>query len=1074
MKGCINFSSLPRLTVLVGPAGIGKTQICLEQFSHLVHESEDPFSADVLYILPTAEHRERILDLMLRRERSGFFGERVTTLNRLMHELLKAGDFTLVTDAGRRFLMADILARKGGEYFSRVRGQPGFLQQIGDFMGELKETLISLDAFRKGMEALSKARPELEAKFAGLTQIYESYEERLESLGLRDHRDGLFLIRETEAREKVRWPRFRHLFVDGFFDFSRSQLEFLRWLAGHSERVTLAVTLETSAGRAGLFEIPLGTLAELKKLGFQLVDLSDQTNHRTSSSSLRHIERNLFRPSSVVMTLAPTGTLSHNDGETLAAPLFILEATGIRGEAEMIAREIRRLVGGSTFTPSLHFSDIAVILRRIGEYGGILRTVFRQFQIPAEFHERERLRDAPLARTLANFFRILLDGWKREDLFNFLKSSYVNADYSEVCALEICAFNLGILSGREEWLGKVDGPLLEKIGGFQDRFREVTAIEGWIRLTEEVIQEFGLSRIPPVYEERSRRDFAALKRIRALLEEIRYGHASHGMEGETFESFARELLGLIDLDLFSLHDRDKNRVQVYDVSLARQKEYKVVFLAGLLEKQFPAEIRENPLLSDEERPFVGLAKRLPRQALERYLFYAGLTRASEKVYLSYPRFDLEGHEALPSFYVDEVKMLFSSPLPTRSYPANQALPLLEDVVEEREMEAQLVRRLYDKWAGVRGRPSRAFTIALYNRLIEKESFRKLFPKILFNPTAQIQNEAIRSAFLPKGGIFKPTGLEVYGRCPYRYFASEVLKLEEQEDGISPAEVGIALHKVLQNYWTERVNKGREELAELESAKAFVRESLRQYLKESPLTGERAYRIELKRAAMEEWLLGMVEKEIEEGHPLPPFKPRYFELEFGSKGLGSLRLYDSFQEDLLLRGKIDRVDIDPSGKYALVIDYKTASSFDSRALEFGTALQIPLYMLAVQQLQRLKPVGGEIYQIRKAQTNGFYSKEGLEETGAQTRSRTIYESKDFDKVLERAVQFSRKFAEGIKNAQIPVRPRDCERHCPFPSLCRIEKWRLPTIYQEIREEDQQASQRGESLAALFPSSAGKIG
>lgn len=1025
-----------RLTVLAGPAGIGKTRACLDYFLRLAEQSKDPLARDILYILPSAEHRERILDLMLRKEGSGFFGERVVTFNRLMQELLRAGDFSLVTDVGRSLLIGEIVKKGGGEYFSSVSGFPGFLEKIAEFIGELKESMVGLEDFRRGVAKLGERYPELRTKYEGLLQIYEAYETRLETMGVRDHRDGLFLLKETESYRKTVFPRFRYLFVDGFFDFSKSQLEFLNWLAQRSRQVTLVLTVDLSEERKGLFETPLETLRELEKFGFQPVDLSGGMNYRTSSSSLRHIERNLFRPSQKAQ-------------EFEEGSLLILEATGIRGEIEMIAREIRRLVR----VEGIHFSDIALILRRIGEYEGIVRTVFREFDIPVEIHERERLRDAPLARTLVHFFQVLLDDWKRENLFNFLKSSYVDRDYARVCFLEMRALDLGILGGRDRWLKEIGDPLFEKIRDFQDRFLAAKTVEEWIRLTKEVILSFGLSEIPEVYEEKARRDFRTLRRLGNLLEEIRSSTLSQGVQGETFELFIKEFLGLIEVDLFSLHARDKNRVQVYDVSLARQKEYKVVFLAGLLEKVFPAEIREDPILSDEERRLAGLKERLPRRAIERYFFYLALTRAREKVILSYPRFDLEGHEALPSFYGDEVKSLFRSPLPTRSYPVSQPLPRLEEVVEEREVEAHLIYRLYER-VRTRARSERLFTLSLYNRFLEKESFRALLPRILFDPTAQIESEAVRTAFLPKGGIFKPTGLEAYGRCPYRYFASQVLGLEEREEGIDPRQVGIVLHEVLESYWRERVEKGRKELEDLGQAKAFVKMKLGELLAKEPLTGERAYRIELKKAEMEEWLLRLVEKEIEEGSPLPVLRPRYFEFQFGirPREMDYLRLHDPFREDLLLRGKIDRIDVDPSGRYALVIDYKTGGKFQARALEEGTALQLPLYLLAIQQLLKLKPVGGEIYQINSAQTSGFYAREGLGETGSGTRSRAVFDRKGFNQILERAVLFSQKFAEGIRRAEIPVRPRDCDPRCPFPALCRIEKWRLPFIDQEIREKD----------------------
>lgn len=721
----------------------------------------------------------------------------------------------------------------------------------------------------------------------------------------------------------------------------------------------------------------------------------------------------------------------------------------------MIAREIRRIMNGAVAvrTP-LHFSDFAVILRRIGEYEGVLRTVFREFQIPVEIHERERLRNAPVARTLTDFFNIMLEDWKREDLFNFLKSSYVEKDYAEVCTLELQGFRRGIVSGRERWLKEIGHPLFERINLFQEKFVREQTVEGWIRLTEEVIRSFQLSQLPMLYEEKARRDFASLKRLRSILEEIRQTHAAAPLP--SFELFAKELLGLIEVDLFFLHDRDKNRVQVYDVSLARQKEYKVVFLAGLLEKYFPVEIREDPILSDEERKKAGLPERLPRQALERYFFYVGLTRAREKVVLSYPRFDLEGREALPSFYVDEVSRLFSEPAPKRSYPVSQPLPLLEDAVSEKEVERNLILQFYEKKSKA-PRKKRVLAYGLYNRFIQKDSFKQLLGRILFTPEARIQNEEIRAKFLPVSGIFKPTGLEIYGRCPYRYFLSQVLNLEEEEEGIDPRTVGIVLHAVLEDYWTERAEKGRKDLEEIDKAREYVKERLHVHLQEEPLEGEKAYRIDLKKAQMEAWLFRMVEKEIEEGSAGLPLYPRYFEFEFGirPKEVGHLVLYDAYREDLKLRGKIDRIDVDPSGKFGLVIDYKTGSDFKLQGLESGTALQLPLYLLAIQKLLKLKPLGAQIYQISKAKKSGFFSKEALEELQAEGVSKNKFGAPDFQKILERGAKFSHLYAEGIQRAGIAVRPRECDTHCPFPAVCRIEKWRLPFIYQEIREEDKKS-------------------
>ncbi|MEM4266787.1 MAG: PD-(D/E)XK nuclease family protein, partial [Candidatus Nanoarchaeia archaeon] len=67
-----------------------------------------------------------------------------------------------------------------------------------------------------------------------------------------------------------------------------------------------------------------------------------------------------------------------------------------------------------------------------------------------------------------------------------------------------------------------------------------------------------------------------------------------------------------------------------------------------------------------------------------------------------------------------------------------------------------------------------------------------------------------------------------------------------------------------------------------------------------------------------------------------------------------------EREILIRGKIDRIDVTPDGKFALVIDYKTGKRFKASSLENGTCLQLPLYLLAAKNLLGLEPLGGHLY------------------------------------------------------------------------------------------------------------------
>ncbi len=69
------------------------------------------------------------------------------------------------------------------------------------------------------------------------------------------------------------------------------------------------------------------------------------------------------------------------------------------------------------------------------------------------------------------------------------------------------------------------------------------------------------------------------------------------------------------------------------------------------------------------------------------------------------------------------------------------------------------------------------------------------------------------------------------------------------------------------------------------------------------------------------------------------------------------------ESVLLRGVIDRVDVEPGGRRAIVRDYKSGANRPERAAAKwteGAQFQVALYMIAVRRLLELDPIAG-LYQ-----------------------------------------------------------------------------------------------------------------
>lgn len=1030
-----------KLILLLGPAGSGKTHTVTHGFEDALKHSTHPFHEDLLFILPTAEHRERVVDLLLRRELAGFFGRRVSTFDRTLKSFLKLGGIDFASDVARRMMLKEILLQMKFQYFDEAAPTSGFLELLSKAIVELKEYLIRPDELKRKLAVLGKRFPEFELKYREFLGIYEAYERELEKRGLVDARDSLRLLEEGLKRGEYVKPELEGVWIDGFSDFSKLQLAFIEFLARHSDQVTVTLTTERNTSRTSLFETVSNAQSELESIGFKSVWAGDE-NYRTQAKSLVHLERNLFQ-SAAAKKIEPD------------AAIQIFEAAGLLGEVEMIARQIKRL----NLKSGYHFSDIALILRQTDPYVSVIRSVFGRFGIPVEFHERMRLGTNAVARTVVSLLAVFLEGWKREDLFNFLKSSYVRKEAAwAVSDMELEALRKGIFKGREYWLRNFHLPLLKRMAEAEDRLRAVTSVREFVPLVTATLKQFGLLDFQDTDDERTRTDREAARRILLLLDELSRKSRFEG--SVSFETLAEELFALIEVDLFSVHARDKNRVQVYNVSLARQKEYKAVFLAGLLERKFPLQIREDPIFSDAERRALNeqgtiLKERLPRQSFERYLFYMGATRPRERLILSYPRFDLEGKEALPSFYVDEVRMLFRGPVAMKRQSITEVLPDWDDVSTEEEAEGRVIKEICSAPETSRNVRDEKRSIALCNVLLSRPGFQSLLRRLLIPIQDEIRDEKIKAKFQPKDGCWSPTLLEEYAECPYRYFAHRMLGLESQTEGIDIRRKGIILHEVLERFFSSFQAEQLKKVS-FEDAKTFCLNYFNELWEKEPLSGDRWYRIELERRRMEEMIVQVLRAElIDERPPLPGLEPRYFEYAFGfeeSKG-GPLR-FRGRKKTILLKGKIDRIDVDPKGKYALVIDYKTGKKFRLGALENGTALQLPLYLAAVKEKLGLEPLGGHLYSLSAGKSTGFHHQKHLDEAGISTSKWNRLSPEQFEHVMERAARFAERFSDEIEQTNIAVKPRDCVSYCPYSGICRIEKWRLSHVYRRIAEEDRQ--------------------
>ncbi len=1101
--------------LLTGPAGAGKTHALISQFRQALQEP-GPLERKCVYVLPSAEHAERILALVLRDGLEGFFHRRITTLTRLVSELFGPGKQGVTTNVSKFLLIREILASQEWDYFKHVQSGTGFAHLMLGFISELKESMVGAETFRSRMNAVKGLEPAFRAKYEALAAIYERYEEGLKQRGLKD-REDILLENILAARGRVPHTRpFGKIWIDGFYDFSALQFAGLEGLCSLTDEMTVTLTYDPVPGRT-LFDAVLETRERLLEMGFEETRLKRTANAnkavilRTKDEESRdEILRgaqddkggkpaDAARSKTLAVIESRLFASERKPEKPEAGPaLEVLEAVEMEGEIEMIARRIDRALR----TGDYRASDFAILLREVGEYQQVIRGIFRRYDLPVEIHERERLAFSPLIHTVVRLLKIFGEDWPAADLLAFLKSSYISriGEFENplewVARLENYGLRERIGAGRERWLQplteedqRVKGLLpgtFERLGHLaklEDDLRGAADFYALKRVFLTALRKtFGLLDQGGGVDEASRRDAAALGRLLVLMDEIEMSLAGFAPPegsppGALFEAFSERFLRLVDLDLYSLHGGDRNCVQVYSVSLAREKEYRVVFVAGLLEKKFPREMREDPLLSDWERRLFNtdastglLRERLQRQNVERYLFYLAVTRASEKLVLSYPRMDLEGKDYLPSYYVEEVTGLFrDGDQVMHKQELSRPYARLEEAMTRREMELGALLEFKCSLSGTGPKKmdqsltsapgpksvdqslTSSFVAAAIRELCRDEQTRQRMEKAFFRVTNGITDPRILAQDAFHASVTSASRLEEYAKCSFRYYSHYVLKLTDPEEDRNLFARGLILHQALDALFKQSL-KDPALLKNSAKALVFAKREMEQALREHALVFEKSYRYDLEVEGLWDMLKAFLQSELERlaGSAMVP---RHFELGFGVTGGEHPALeIETAGQKIAIRGKIDRIDVSREGKEGLVLDYKRTASFKPADFILGVHLQLPIYLMAMERFLGLRPAGAELYSLKDIRRSGFYREELMGLAGKKRSSPMTFSEKDFQAVMERSLFFMRRYAEAMQAQTVSVKPRVCESYCAFSAVCRIEKWKLPAMLEEIREED----------------------
>ncbi|MCC2671603.1 MAG: ATP-dependent helicase PcrA [Armatimonadetes bacterium] len=475
---------------------------------------------------------------------------------------------------------------------------------------------------RAVLSAISKAKEEMlgPTEFARQAQganektiarIYPVYQKKLWSNRAVDF-DDLMLesVRLLQTRPEVReyyQARFQQVMIDEYQDINRLQYELVRLLAsGHRN---LCVVGDDDQSVYGWRGADVRFILAFEKDYSEAKVLKLEQNYRSTQvildAAYHVVQRNRGRRDKRLWT-------DNSGGE----PLMLFSADDEMDEARFIAQTVEGMTDGV----KVHYSDFAVLYRTNAQ-SRMLEDVFRRRRLPYRLVGGLRFYDRKEIKDLIAYLRLLSNPSDSLSLRRTINSPPRSIGEKSMERLEAFADgrDLTLLEGMRR-AGEIEGltarakaAMLEytRILDFVAGYKESLNVTG---LLQEIIDKTGYIRA--LKEENTPENQARIENVQEMVN-VTKEFDEQVAGGLTI--FLEQMALMSDVDTLKA---GADSVVLMTLHAAKGLEFPYVFLSGLEEDVFP-HFRARESNSEMEE--------------ERRLCYVGITRAKQKLHLTYAR-----------------------------------------------------------------------------------------------------------------------------------------------------------------------------------------------------------------------------------------------------------------------------------------------------------------------------------------------------------------------------------------------------------------------------------------------------
>lgn len=934
------------LNILMGRAKTGKSDAVLRRIAELGDRT-----GQILLVPEHASHQAEV-DLCRFCGPTASRHAEVLSFRRLSDRVLGiTGGMAQVTlDAGGKLLtLQKALLEIAPELtvYRRPSQKSAFLRQLLDLFDELRCYEVTPEVLYAQTRDITGATHD---KLRDLSLLYGAYEARLKRPGL-DARDRMTKL--CDSLEASGYAHGKDIFIDGFTYFNAQERRALGILLRQARSMTVTLLGEPDS-QEEIFEASLKTLGQLRHLAEENGCPAEVRTLKTvDATALGHVERYFF------------GENARFEGDCSA--IRLREADTVFSEVEQTAADILRLVAAG----KCRYRDITVAARNMGDYEGVIETVFERYGIPAYLSRRSDILEKPVLSLLTGVLSAIGNGYEYDDMFRWLKTGLAGLTAEECDRLENYVIRWEVHG--QMWLRNVDWA--ENPDGYgvpwneerQSRLAEVNELrrrvrQPLLRLVEGLkAGETAGEKVDALYsfmEELGLQDAleaqmhaqAGAGRLQDAEETAQLWDILCGVLDQFVEILGDEPMGLDEfarlfrqvLTEYSVGTIPVSLDQVSVSEITRNDRHtgKYLFLLGANDHVLPDPGQSGGILNDDDRD--ELAQRgielaptgMERMSIELQNLYAALAQPTEGLTVSYPVTDVSGAELRPAFVVERLRELFSGLRVEKEgndkgYRLTAALPALEAAGQAPGGGL---------WRYFAENP------AFQDRLSAMERAANL-------KRGSLSRAAVRALYGDRITM-SASRLERLRSCHFAYFMEYGLRAKPREPAVFDApQIGTFLHFLLENVTRDVLAQGGFAQVDDEALHALARRYIDEYVaRELHNFQEKNARFRYLFARLRNTAYAVVDQVAEELRH-SDFVPLEFELSFGDHGTLPSVVISEPDAELRIGGKVDRVDgwVKDNKLYLRVVDYKSGKKkFDLASVRMGLDIQMLLYLFALQK------------------------------------------------------------------------------------------------------------------------------